>query len=66
MGRYKTTGAKAEVLAYQCAVRLLRGESPVTVESSLAARGISNTEVIMEMAFKKALDNRDDHGRDLQ
>ena len=62
--RYKKTGAKASVLAYQCAIRLLRGESPVSVESSLQARGIDNTEKIMEDAFAMALQKRgsDDSG----
>lgn len=57
---YKKTGAKANVLAYQCAVRLLRGESPNAVQDSLLARGVSDVERIMEAAFKMALDMRDD------
>lgn len=58
MPRFKPTAAKAETLAYQCAVRLLRGESPLAVESSLEARGVSNAAAIMEMAFKMALEQR--------
>ena len=58
MPKYKPTAAKAETLAYQCAVRLLRGESPTVVESSLAARGVSNTESIMTRAFEMALSQR--------
>lgn len=58
--RYKRTGAKAEVLAYQCAVRLLRGESPTVVESSLQARGVDNVERIMALAYAMALEKRED------
>jgi hypothetical protein len=46
------------VLAYQCALRLLRGESPVAVESSLQARGIDKVDAIMELAFEMALEKR--------
>lgn len=56
---YKRTGAKLETLVYQCAVRLLRGESPVSIESSLQARGVDNVDVIMARAEKLALERRD-------
>ena len=58
--KYKRTGAKLEILAYQCAVRLLRGESPNVVQSSLEARGVDQTERIMDMALKMALEQRRD------
>lgn len=57
-GPYKRTGAKLETLAYQCAIRLLRGESPIAVESSLQFRGIDQTERIMELAYEMALEKR--------
>lgn len=53
---YGKTSAKAEVLAYQCAIRLLRGESFVAIESSLQARGVDNTEAILERACDMALE----------
>lgn len=53
--RYVRTGESAEVLAYQCGIRLLRGESWVSIESSLAARGVGDVDRIMEMAAKMAL-----------
>ena len=57
--RYVRTGAKSEVLAYQCAIRLLRGESYVSIESSLQARGVDNTEAILQRACDMALMDRD-------
>ena len=48
--RYKPTSEKAETLAYQAAIRLLRGESYVSVESSLEARGVGDVEKIMARA----------------
>lgn len=47
---YGRTGAKAEVLAKQAAIRLLRGESWCSVEASLTARGIGDVDKIMAMA----------------
>jgi hypothetical protein len=48
--RYKPTSVSAETLAYQCAIRLLRGESYNMVESSLEARGVGDVEKIMARA----------------
>jgi hypothetical protein len=56
--RYSRTGDSAEVLAYQCGIRLLRGESWVSIESSLAARGVGDVDRIMEMAATMALGKR--------
>lgn len=47
---YGRTGEKKETLAKQAAIRLLRGESWVAVESSLQARGVDNTDEIMRLA----------------
>ena len=47
---FKRTGETKEALAKQCAQRLLRGESPVAVEASLAVRGIYPTDEIMKLA----------------
>ena len=58
---YKRTGVKADVLAYQCAIRLLRGESLTTVHSSLLARGVSDVDKIMEHAEAMALSERNEH-----
>lgn len=49
------TGARKEVLAWQAALRLLRGESPNAVESSLLARGVYPADEIMELAYEYAL-----------
>jgi len=48
--RYRRTSESAETLAYQAAIRLLRGESYVSVEASLEARGVGDVEKIMNRA----------------
>ena len=48
--RYRRTSESADVLVLQCAIRLLKGESYVSVESSLDARGIGNVTKIMDRA----------------
>ncbi len=55
---YGRTGESAETLARQAALRLLRGESPTVVESSLLSRGVYPVEPIMERAIELALENR--------
>ena len=55
VGVYARTGASKHTLAWQAALRLLRGESPVAVESSLLARGVYPVDAIMEMAYKMAV-----------
>jgi len=56
---YGRTGMTANQLAKQCAIRLLRGESWLAVESSLAARGVEPTDAIMVLAEEMALSERD-------
>jgi len=55
---YGRTGMTGEQLAKQCAIRLLRGDSWLAVESSLKARGVEPTDDIMAMAEEMALSER--------
>jgi hypothetical protein len=48
--KYGRTSESKETLAYQCAVRLLRGESPNTVRDSLLSRGVGEVDKIMDLA----------------
>lgn len=56
---YGRTGMTAQQLAKQCAIRLLRGDSWLAVESSLKARGVEPTDEIMALAEEMALEQRD-------
>ena len=56
--RYGRTGERAEQLAAQCARRLLRGDSPNVVESSLLARGVYPVDRIMELAYRLVLGSK--------